>query len=553
MTGPEQHQAAPGDAPGFDQEKVAGSPWWRDAVFYQIYVRSFADADGDGLGDLPGIVSRLPYLRELGTDAVWLTPFYPSPQHDAGYDVADFCAVDPRFGTLADFDTLVDAAHGLGLRVVVDIVPNHTSWAHAWFRAALEAAPGSAERARYIFREGRGPGGDEPPNNWQSVFGGPAWTRATGADGTPGEWYLHLFDQSQPDLNWRNPEVGDMFESVLRFWLDRGVDGFRIDVAHSLFKEESLRDQVRTHEVVAGQTLDEDGGMVTPHEDDEPMWDQPEVHDVYRRWHRVLAEYPGDRMSVAEAWTKTPESMARFVRPDELSQSFNFAWLAAPWSATAFARVIESTVAALEPVGASATWVLENHDVIRVVTRYGGGEVGLARARAAALAMLALPGSAYLYQGQELGLAQVDVPPAARQDPMWFRTGEVGRDGCRVPVPWSGVEPPFGFGPGEGQPWLPQPEDWAALTVEAESADSDSTLSFFRRALELRRKVALASGDEVLVHPVVDGVLRFDRAELRVVVNCSQASVDLPPGEILLASGPLTDDQLPPDTSVWVR
>ncbi|MFT3874097.1 MAG: glycoside hydrolase family 13 protein [Nocardioides sp.] len=524
----------------------AGAVWWRDAVFYQIYVRSFADADGDGLGDLRGIVSRLPHVRELGADAVWLTPFYVSPQHDAGYDVADPCSVDPRFGTLADFDALVDAAHGLGLRVVVDIVPNHTSWAHDWFRAALDAAPGSPERARYIFREGRGPAGDEPPNNWQSVFGGPAWTRATEPDGTPGEWYLHLFDQSQPDLNWRNPEVGDMFESVLRFWLDRGVDGFRIDVAHSLFKEESLRDQVRTHEVVAGQTLDEDGGMVTPHEDDEPMWDQPEVHDVYRRWHRVLAEYPGDRMTVAEAWTKTPESMARFVRPDELSQSFNFAWLAAPWSARAFARVIESTVAALEPVGASATWVLENHDVIRVVTRYGGGEVGLARARAAALAMLALPGSAYLYQGQELGLGQVDVPPAARQDPLWFRTGEVGRDGCRVPVPWSGDEPPFGFGSGEGQPWLPQPDEWVDLTVEAQSGDPDSTLSLFRRALELRRTVALSSGDEVVVHPVVDEVLCFDRGKLRVVVNCSQAPVPLPPGEILLASGPLTADQLRP-------
>jgi alpha-glucosidase len=298
--------------------------------------------------------------------------------------------------------------------------------------------------------DGRGPNGDEPPNNWRSVFGGPAWERVVGRDGTKEQWYLHLFDVTQPDLNWRNPEVGDLFEEILRFWLDRGVDGFRIDVAHSLFKVESLRDQIRARAEIDAPLVTEDGGMIDPHEDDEPMWDQPEVHDVYRRWRRILGEYPGDRMSVAEAWTKTPEAMARYVRPDELSQSFNFAWLVAPWSAAAFSDVVTSTFEALRPVGAHPTWVLSNHDVFRHVTRYGGGARGLARARAATLAMLALPGSAYVYQGEELGLPQADVAPEFRQDPVWENSGGVGRDGCRVPLPWAGVEPPFGSAQARG-------------------------------------------------------------------------------------------------------
>jgi alpha-glucosidase len=528
------------------------SPWWEQAVFYQVYVRSFADGNGDGTGDLPGIVSRLPYLRDLGVDAVWVTPFYPSPQHDHGYDVADYHGVDPLFGTLADAEALIHTAHELGLRVVVDLVPNHTSHAHAWFQAALAAAPGSPERERYLFRDGRGPHGDEPPNNWLSVFGGPAWERVVEADGSPGQWYLHLFDTTQPDLNWRNPDVGDMFEEVLRFWLDRGVDGFRIDVAHSLVKEEGLRDQLRTSTHLGIPAMGADGGITDPHDDDEPMWDQPEVHDIYRRWHQVLAEYPGDRMTVAEAWTKTPESMAHYVRPDELSQSFNFAWLVAPWSAAAFADVITTTLDALRPVGARPTWVLSNHDVVRHVTRYGGGRRGLARALAATMTMLALPGSAYLYQGEELGLAQVDVAPEARQDPVFLRTGEPGRDGCRVPLPWSGSEPPYGFGPGPGQPWIPQPEDWESLTVERQLGEADSTLQFYRRVLAERRTLA-GTGEEVDMLDLGDDVVAFRRGPLTVVLNCGTLEARLPEGEVVLTSGRLLGRLLPPDTAAWLR
>jgi len=532
-----------------DPIQSAGQPWWREAVTYEVYVRSFADSDGDGVGDLPGITSRLPYLRDLGVDALWITPFYTSPQHDHGYDVADYRDVDPRFGTLADADALLARARELGLKVIVDLVPNHTSSEHAWFRAALAAAPGSPERARYLFRDGRGPDGAEPPNNWKSVFGGDAWTRVE-----DGQWYLHLFDSSQPDLDWRNPEVGDMFEDVLRFWLDRGVDGFRVDVAHGLVKEESLRDQVETEQPTGS------GSMVERVLNDEPMWDQPEVHDVYRRWHRVLADYDGDRMCVAEAWTQTPESMARFVRADEMQQSFNFDWLLAPWSASAFAKVITGTFAALEDVHAQPTWVLSNHDVVRHTTRYGGGETGLARARAATLTMLALPGSAYLYQGEELGLEEVVVDPEHRQDPAYLRQKDaspdsewVGRDGCRVPIPWAGEQPPYEFGPGSDQPWLPQPLDWATLTVEAQEQDDRSTLAFYRRALAARRAHALGCGDTVEILTTEGDVLTVRRGSLTVVLNTGAAPVDLPAGEVVLASGELRDGLLPPDAAAWVR
>ncbi len=548
-------------------DPTSAAPWWRDAVVYQVYVRSFADADGDGIGDLAGITSRLPYLEALGVDAVWITPFYTSPQHDHGYDVADYRDIDPLFGTLADADTLLATAHDLGLKVIVDLVPNHTSDEHVWFQAALAAAPGSPERARYLFREGRGVDGSEPPNNWQSVFGGPAWTRVTD-DGRPGQWYLHLFDTTQPDLDWRNPEVGDMFVDVLRFWLDRGADGFRVDVAHGLYKEESLRDQVlddgpgRPGTAVASSTdgpapsdaADHPTSMVERTLRDEPMWDQPEVHDVYRRWHRVLAEYAGDRMDVAEAWTQTPASMAAFVRPDEMSQAFNFSWLLADWSAQDFADVVTGTFEALAEVGATPTWVLSNHDVIRHATRYGGGRVGLARARAATLAMLALPGSSYLYQGEELGLEQVDVAPEDRQDPSWFRTGEVGRDGCRVPLPWSGEAAPYGFGPGTEQPWIPQPDTWGPLTAQAQEGDPASTLEFYRAALAARRGLDPATTATV---EVSGDVLTIHRGELRVVVNCGTGPVALPEGRVVVASGPLdtgdTDDTgLPADTAVWL-
>lgn len=526
--------------------------WWRHAVVYQVYIRSFADSDGDGIGDLAGITSRLPHLQQLGVDALWITPFYTSPQLDHGYDVADYCDVDELFGTLADADALVARAHDLGLRVLVDLVPNHTSSEHEWFQAALAAEPGSRERARYLFRTGKGPHGEQPPNNWGSMFGGPAWTRVGQSD----QWYLHLFDTTQPDLDWRNPEVPEMFEQVLRFWLDRGVDGFRVDVAHGLFKEPDLRDQVLPQ--LDPNAAAQHHEMVERHLNDEPMWDQPEVHEIYRRWHDVLDEYGDHTMAVGEAWTQTQESMARFVRPDELDQSFNFAWLLADWSAEAFTEVISSTLESLAEVGAAPTWVLSNHDVIRHPTRYGGGPVGLARARAATFAMLALPGSCYLYQGEELGLEQVEVAPEHRQDPAWVRGGDIGRDGCRVPIPWSGTAPPYGFGPDGSTPWIPQPAEWAELSVEAQTGVPDSTLELYRTALKARREVAAEAEESVHLLDLGEDVLAFRRGTLVVVLNCGSEPVrlpELPGGEVLLCSaGPdaIVDSLLPPDTCAWL-
>ncbi len=498
----------------------ASALWWQHAVIYQIYVRSFSSTTDNGMGDIRGITERLPYLHDLGVDAIWLTPFYPSPQHDHGYDVADYTDVDPRFGTLADFDAMLAAAHRIGLRVIVDVVPNHTSSEHPWFRAALDSGRGSPERSRYLFRD--------RTNNWLSVFGGPAWTRVE-----DGQHYLHLFDTSQPDLDWTNPEVADYFESVLRFWLDRGVDGFRVDVAHGNRKAAGLPD---AEDPEAAQ-----GGAVSG-----PMWDQPEVHDIYRRWHKVLASYDGDRMAVAEAWAPTPERTMAYARPDELQQAFNFHWLESPWDASAFRDVIATTLASADLVGAPPTWVLSNHDVVRHPTRYGGGDVGLARARAAALTMLALPGSAYLYQGEELGLEEVQVPVEKRQDPQYLHGRGAGRDGCRVPIPWSGQAPPYGNGMGE--PWLPQPADWAKLSAEAQVKDLDSTLSFYRRALRARRDLYGAA--ELL--DVDADLVAFRRGEVTVVLNAGRRTVPLPSGSVLLASGPV-EDGLPADTAAWFQ
>jgi alpha-glucosidase len=514
------------------------SSWWRGAVIYQVYVRSFADSDGDGVGDLPGVRSRLPYIAELGADAIWLNPFYPSPQADAGYDVSDYRDVDPRFGTLADFDGLVADAHAAGLRVIVDLVPNHTSSQHPWFQAALASPPGSRERSRYLFREGRGPDGSEPPNNWLSVFGGPAWTRVP-----DGQWYLNLFDSAQPDLDWTSEEVREEFDSILRFWLDRGADGFRIDVAHGLAKDPAFPD-ISSDYVAAGPA-----GVGHPH------WDQDEVHEVYRRWRRIADTYPGERAFVGEVWVHTTEQLARYLRPDELQTAFNFNLLLAPWDAEAMREAIDASIAALTPVGAAPTWVLSNHDVTRHVTRYGGGEAGTRRARAAALMVFALPGGAYVYQGEELGLEEVlDLPDALRQDPTFRRTGgeDIGRDGCRVPIPWSGDAPPFGFSPPGGEPWLPQPAHWKDLTAEREAADPDSMLALYRTALALRRQSPALGDGSLTWLDSPPGVLAFRRSpEFTCVVNLSPDPVPLS-GEILLASAPIPGAALPPDTAAWL-
>ncbi|MGW1077493.1 glycoside hydrolase family 13 protein [Streptomyces sp. NPDC002537] len=519
--------------------------WWRSAVIYQVYVRSFADSDGDGIGDLRGVRQRLPHLAELGVDAVWLTPFYASPQADGGYDVADYRAVDPLFGDLSDADDLVREAHRLGLRVIVDIVPNHTSEQHAWFRAALADRPGGTARERYHFRPGKGAAGELPPNDWESVFGGPAWTRTAGPDGTPGEWYLHLFAPEQPDLNWENAEVRAEFESVLRFWLDLGVDGFRIDVAHGMVKAPGLPDIGRKEQakLIGAQVL--------------PFFDQDGVHEIHRAWRALLDGYEGERIGVAEAWAPTSERLALYVRPDELHQAFNFQFLTCDWDAQAMRKVIDESLAATLSVGAPTTWVLSNHDVVRHATRYGGGGPGLRRARAAALLMLALPGSAYVYQGEELGLPEVvDLPDEVRQDPAFFRgDGQDGtRDGCRVPIPWSGASAPYGFGPGGS--WLPQPEEWRELSVAAQSGDPRSTLELYRSALTLRRELPGLGDGEMVWLDAPEGVLAFSRPGFVCVLNTLGTEVELPvPGRPVLATSALEFGggtvRLPSDSCVW--
>ncbi|MFG2573451.1 glycoside hydrolase family 13 protein [Streptomyces sp. NPDC048481] len=539
------------------------SDWWRQAVVYQVYPRSFADADGDGLGDLRGVADRLHHLAALGVDALWLSPFYPSELADGGYDVIDHRDVDPRLGDLADFDAMTAEAHRLGLKVIVDVVPNHTSHRHVRFREALAAGPGSPARERYVFRDGRGPGGALPPTDWQSVFGGSAWQRVP-----DGQWYLHLFAREQPDLNWDHPQVREDFRTTLRFWADRGVDGFRVDVAHALAKDlaEPLRD-LGMPEAAGEQALH----RMPPGA--HPFYDRDEVHEIYRDWRRLFDTYSPPRTAVAEAWVPGARR-ALYARPDELDQAFNFDYLQAGWDAEEIRAVITDSLAGARAVGASATWVLSNHDVVRHASRLmlppgadldawllSGGRAprvderaGLRRARAATLLMLALPGSSYLYQGEELGLPEVaDLPVEVLQDPVWEQTGRVrkGRDGCRVPLPWTTSGPSYGFGAAGA--WLPQPPGFARYAVAAQDGVAGSTLELYRAALRLRRK--LLEGEELVWEPASPpGVLSFARHDgWRCVANLSGAAVPSPPGEVLLSSVPLGDDGvLPPDTTVWL-
>lgn len=602
------HRAA---APAAEGGADPHPDWRRSAVIYQIYPRSFADSDGDGVGDLPGVTSRLPYLRDLGVDAVWISPFYPSPQADAGYDVADYCDVDPLFGDLAAADELISRAHELGLRVIVDVVPNHTSDEHPWFQRALAAPPGSAERDWYVFRDADPEDPERPPNNWPSEFGGSAWSRApraaqteaaragiarTAADeaetapaaeeaetaqaATPraetpqaavedapdAQWYLHLFDSKQPDLNWRNPAVREAFLDILRFWLDRGVDGFRVDVAHGLIKAEGLPDSPLSR----GELQAEDVPTCTA-----PYWDQDGVHEIYRSWRELIESYPGERAMAAEAWVTPLDRLARYVRPDEFHQAFNFAFLGSPWRAETLRERIAESFETAGSVGAPTTWVLSNHDVIRHATRLGlppeqmetqlgSGDLdpnpvaGLRRARAATALMLALPGSAYLYQGEELGLPEVlDLPAEARQDPTFHRTGgaRLGRDGCRVPLPWRKDAPAYGFSdPGEA--WLPQPPVFAGLAADQQLGERGSTLELYRALLAARRERGLGGGspsfrdlgDEIVAMDVAS-----DAGVTRVVLNLGDEAWPIPDdAEVLVASGPLPERSVPADCAVWL-
>ncbi|MFC4244277.1 glycoside hydrolase family 13 protein [Gryllotalpicola reticulitermitis] len=557
--------------------------WWRSAVIYQVYPRSFADSDGDGVGDLPGITSRLGSIRDLGADAIWLSPFMTSPQHDAGYDVADYCDVDPLFGTLGDFDAMIARATDLDLRVIIDLVPNHTSSDHVWFQAALAAGPGSAERDWYMFRDGKGSDGNVPPNNWQSVFGGSAWTRVTESDGTPGQWYLHLFDISQPDLNWHSKFVRAAFRDILRFWLDRGVDGFRVDVAHGLVKADGLPDY--TPPAAVGTTPGAGGSMggatggrpgAEDAEDEEPLapyWGQDGVHEIYREWHEVLAEYDGDRALCGEAWVEPLSRLALWVRPDEMQQTFNFTYLETPWRAQALREVVRSSIDEFGAVGAPSTWVLSNHDVVRHATRLsltvdspqGAGlgprdlkhvperHFGLRRARAATALMLALPGSAYIYQGEELGLPEVvDLPDDARQDPTWFRTGgeRYGRDGCRVPIPWEADAPAYGFSP-TGASWLPQPALWAEYARDVQESDPASPLAMYRELIEVRRQRQLGLGTLEFLDGYGEDVIALRNGQVTVIANLGGWDIQVPDGRVIGASEPVGRN-LAPDTTVWV-
>ncbi|MBM6403208.1 glycoside hydrolase family 13 protein [Phycicoccus sp. CSK15P-2] len=540
-------------------DAAVSADWWRGATIYQVYPRSFADADGDGSGDLAGVRSRLGYLADLGVDAIWLTPWYPSPMADGGYDVADYRAIDPAFGDLAEAEGLIADAFAMGIRTIIDVVPNHVSSEHAWFRAAVAAGPGSPERDRFWFRDGRGPRGEQPPNGWTSNFGGGAWTRLTSPEGTPEQWYLHLFAPGQPDLNWDHPDVRREYQDILRFWFDRGVAGIRIDSAALLAKDPRLPDLP-------------DG---TPDAGAHPYVDRDELQDIYRGWRRIGDSYGGDRVLIGEIWLADVDRFVRYLRPDILHSAFNFDFMTAPWDARRLRRSIESTISAHAVVGAPPTWVLSNHDVTRPVTRYGRTDtafafdtkrfgtptdlgLGTRRARAAALLAMALPGAYYLYQGDELGLPEVEELPLERlQDPMYARSGGVdpGRDGCRVPIPWSGDIPPYGFGAAGGRTWLPQPDDWGRYTVNAQLNDPDSMLSLHRDALRLRRDLPdLGDGALEWVRSEPE-VIAFRRGpDLVCVTNLGTSPAHLPRHTgVWVTSRPMEGGRLPPDTTAWLR
>ena len=551
-----------------DSSAVTDKHWWRNSAIYQVYPRSFQDSNGDGEGDLRGVISRLGYLKELGVDALWLSPFYRSPNNDGGYDVADPRDVDPRFGTMQDAVELIEQAHKNGLRIIVDIVPNHFSTEHRWFQQALKSAPGSPERDRFHFFNGRGEFGEIPPNNWNSIFGGPAWSRITESNGQLGQWYLHLFDSTQADLNWDNYDVKKDFEETLRFWLDKGVDGFRIDVAHGLVKDEILKDHRDPEALsralrldVSGMSRDEREALMT----DVPFFDREGVHEIYREWRQILDSYTGERMSVAEAFVYPSIRGTRYVRSDELHQIFNFDFLIAEWNAKTLISAIEKTLREVSTVGAPPTWVLCNHDSPRVVTRLGGGELGARKARAMALLIHALPGGIYIYQGEELGLEDAMLPDDVRQDPVFFRTKGIdkGRDAARVPLPWN-ADSSFGFT--SGSPWLPIPEDWRSRHVENQKLDSSSSLSLYRQSLRIRSShPALQKSDSADVSQSIkwlnapEGVLAFRREpQFIAVANTTDIAQSLDfSGELLLASSPgavCTSESLliPAHTTCWI-
>jgi alpha-glucosidase len=520
--------------------------WWTDAVVYQLYVRSFSDSNGDGRGDLEGIRQRLDYLRELGVDAIWLTPCFPSPQRDHGYDVADYFDIEPTYGSLDDFDLLVKAASERSIRILMDVVPNHCSSNHAWFQAAVKAAPGSPERARFWFRDGKGRGGNQPPNNWRAIFGGSAWTRVTESDGTPGQWYLHTFTPWQPDFNWYNADVVDYFDRMLTFWFDRGVEGFRVDAVPVLGKHPDLPD---SPPAPAGLTDAQAWGY--------NIYGQfyRSGHEVWKHWRRLIDDYetahPGRHLVTISESYGTPEQVLSFMQGDEFHQSFAFDLMLVTWLAEPIRAAITDALEMLASVGGTPAWTLNNHDTQRIVTRLGrlnandpaaftGNnlvyvdapvdlELGRRRARAAITLAAALPGALYLYLGEELGLEEfLDLPDESREDPLFIRTdgAELGRDGCRVPLPWTAdATTSFGFSPTPAEPWLPQPENWGELSVERQSADNGSMLAWYRTLLAHRRRL---TGEFSWVDLDDPSCLAFERGGALVVINVGPDAVELP-------------------------
>lgn len=532
--------------------------WWRDAVTYQIYIRSFADENGDGIGDIRGIISRLGYLKTLGVDAIWITPWYPSPQHDNGYDVADFMEIAPEYGTLEIAQELIEQVHLNGLRIIIDIVPNHSSNEHKWFQEAIASEPDSTERGRYLFRDGKGEHGELPPNNWDSVFGGPAWTRVMEKDGDLGQWYCHIFAPEQPDFNWENPEVREHFIDVLRFWLDRDVDGFRVDVAHGLVKAKGLPDA----------PFQEHLGLLDSRAF--PYWDQDGVHEIYREWRKLLDSYSGNRMAVSEAWVNPPSRSALYVRPDELANTFNFDFLTVKWGNETLRSSIDRSIEGMAAVGAPVTWVLSNHDVVRAVNRFEmeldsfDVERARNRARAAAMLMLALPGAVFLYQGEELGLPEVlDIPTDRLQDPIWRMSGnkERGRDGCRVPLPWkNSSNGAFGFSANADiapeQSWLPQPLNWGDFSAEGQENSENSMLQLYRDALEIRKSnTSLVSSHFEWMKSPTDSFV-FTRSEdesFLCIVTFDVAELVPPDYVVILGSQQIESGQIPPNSTVWLQ
>ncbi len=525
---------------------------WRRGVTFQIYPRSFADGNGDGMGDLVGAISRLGYVQALGVDTVWVSPWFVSPMADGGYDVADYCDISPLFGTLADADAFIAECHRLGLKVMIDLVANHCSSEHPWFQAALAAGPGSPERARFYFRDGRGDDGSIPPTDWVSIFGGRAWTRVTEADGTFGQWYLHLFDAGQPDLDWNNPVVRRDFEDIFRFWFDRGVDGFRLDAVPAIGKD---RDFVDAGCDQSTQFLPEISPQTT-------YWDAGEVHEIVRSWRQLAESYTPAKYLVGEINVSTPEALLRYIRPGELQSVFAMNLTKAPWEAAAFRRLITGNLNYAADGQSWPTWVLSSHDEVRSVTRFGtmaDGTVdlrlGARRARAALMITLALPGGACLYQGEELGLPQVqDLPFELLEDPIVLRTGlaERGRDGCRVALPWDTSAPSFGFG--TASPRLPQPASWGAFSAASQEADPTSFLHFTRAALRVRKENLLHQPDTCDWVELGDDVVAFDRGDVRCIVNFSDTPFQLPEDSlILLASDEVRSGTLPGNGGVWIQ